>query len=322
MLETRGLTRLFGDIRAVDAVDLTVRPGGLTGFVGGNGAGKTTTMRMIMGILEPTAGEVLWRGRPASRDDRARFGYMPEERGLYPKQPVLFQLVYLGRLHGMSARAARRSGHEYLERFGLADRANDTLESLSLGNQQRVQIAAAVMPSTRWPTSCASRPPAAYRSSSPRTSWTSWSGSATTSSSSPPVASSPAARSRTCGTAAGPCTAWSWRPDRPVRPRTPAGSETSPVWRSSTSMDRWPSSSSSPPTRPTVCCEKRCGAGRFASSAPSFPVSARSTGRSRHEHRHELEAAGPGRRRRRGTAHQRAGHLADRHDARDRRQAA
>jgi len=147
MLETRGLTRLFGDIRAVDAVDLTVRPGGLTGFVGGNGAGKTTTMRMIMGILEPTAGEVLWRGRPASRDDRARFGYMPEERGLYPKQPVLFQLVYLGRLHGMSARAARRSGHEYLERFGLADRANDTLESLSLGNQQRVQIAAAVMAS-------------------------------------------------------------------------------------------------------------------------------------------------------------------------------
>ena len=147
MLETRGLTRLFGDIRAVDAVDLTVRPGGLTGFVGGNGAGKTTTMRMIMGILEPTAGEVLWRGRPVSRDDRARFGYMPEERGLYPKQPVLFQLVYLGRLHGMSARAARRSGHEYLERFGLADRANDTLESLSLGNQQRVQIAAAVMAS-------------------------------------------------------------------------------------------------------------------------------------------------------------------------------
>jgi ABC-2 type transport system ATP-binding protein len=147
MLETRGLTRLFGDIRAVDAVDLTVRPGALTGFVGGNGAGKTTTMRMIMGILEPTAGEVRWRGRPVSRDDRARFGYMPEERGLYPKQPVLFQLVYLGRLHGMSAQAARRSGHEYLERFGLADRANDTLESLSLGNQQRVQIAAAVMAS-------------------------------------------------------------------------------------------------------------------------------------------------------------------------------
>jgi len=110
MLETRGLTRLFGDNRAVDSLDLTVRPGGLTGFVGGNGAGKTTTMRMIMGILDPTAGEVHWRGHPVTRDDRARFGYMPEERGLYPKQPVLSQLVYLGRLHGMTATGARRAG--------------------------------------------------------------------------------------------------------------------------------------------------------------------------------------------------------------------
>ena len=147
MLETRGLTRLFGDNRAVDSLDLTVRPGGLTGFVGGNGAGKTTTMRMIMGILDPTAGEVYWKGHPVTRDDRARFGYMPEERGLYPKQPVLSQLVYLGRLHGMTAAAARRAGREHLERFELAERASDPLEALSLGNQQRVQIAAAVMSS-------------------------------------------------------------------------------------------------------------------------------------------------------------------------------
>lgn len=145
MIETRGLTKAFGTNRAVDDVSLTVRAGGLTGFVGGNGAGKTTTMRMIMGILEPTDGEVLWDGRPATRDDRARFGYMPEERGLYPKQPVLFQLVYLGRLHGMSAAAAKQAATEHLERFGLGERKNDTLESLSLGNQQRVQIAAAVM---------------------------------------------------------------------------------------------------------------------------------------------------------------------------------
>ncbi|MDQ2781761.1 MAG: ATP-binding cassette domain-containing protein [Actinomycetota bacterium] len=145
MIETRGLTKVFGTNRAVDDVSLTVRAGGLTGFVGGNGAGKTTTMRMIMGILEPTDGEVLWDGRPATRDDRARFGYMPEERGLYPKQPVLFQLVYLGRLHGMSAAAAKQAATEHLERFGLGERKNDTLESLSLGNQQRVQIAAAVM---------------------------------------------------------------------------------------------------------------------------------------------------------------------------------
>ncbi len=147
MLETQGLTKLFGEHRAVDDVTLTVRPGGLTGFVGGNGAGKTTTMRIVMGIIEPTAGTVLWQGRPATRQDRAAFGYMPEERGLYPKQPVLAQLVYLGRLHRMSAADARSAAREHLERFGLTERASDPLESLSLGNQQRVQIAAAVMTS-------------------------------------------------------------------------------------------------------------------------------------------------------------------------------
>jgi len=145
MLETRGLTRTFGETVAVADVDLRVPAGTLTGFVGGNGAGKTTTMRMIMGILAPTSGEVLWQGHPATRADRASFGYMPEERGLYPKQPLLRQLVYLGRLHGMSASAATRAATEHLGRFGLADRAGDKLESLSLGNQQRVQITAAVM---------------------------------------------------------------------------------------------------------------------------------------------------------------------------------
>ncbi|MDQ2756042.1 MAG: ATP-binding cassette domain-containing protein [Actinomycetota bacterium] len=145
MLETRGLTRTFGETMAVDGVDLRVPSGTLMGFVGGNGAGKTTTMRMIMGILAPTSGEVLWQGRPVTRADRAHFGYMPEERGLYPKQPLLRQLVYLGRLHGMSASAATRAATEHLGRFGLADRVGDKLESLSLGNQQRVQITAAVM---------------------------------------------------------------------------------------------------------------------------------------------------------------------------------
>ena len=148
MLETRGLTRLFGDIRAVDAVDLTVRPGGLTGFVGGNGAGKTTTMRMIMGILDPTAGEVLL-ARPPGESRRPRPVRL-HARGARPV-PEAAGPVPAG-LPRPAARderpgRARRSGHEYLERFGLADRANDTLESLSLGNQQRVQIAAAVMAS-------------------------------------------------------------------------------------------------------------------------------------------------------------------------------
>lgn len=144
-LEIRNLTRTFGDIRAVDGVSFDVRPGMMTGFVGGNGAGKTTTMRMVMGVLGITSGEVGWDGRPITMADRRRFGYMPEERGLYPKQPVLDQLVYLGQLGGMSAQAARESVMRHLERFGLADRAKDHVEKLSLGNQQRVQITAAVM---------------------------------------------------------------------------------------------------------------------------------------------------------------------------------
>ncbi|NLJ54157.1 MAG: ABC transporter ATP-binding protein [Intrasporangiaceae bacterium] len=144
-LEISNLARTFGDVKAVDGVSFEVAPGMMTGFVGGNGAGKTTTMRMIMGILGITGGEVRWEGRPITMADRRRFGYMPEERGLYPKQPVLDQLVYLGQLGGMSAQSARASVLEHLERFGLADRAKDHVEKLSLGNQQRVQITAAVM---------------------------------------------------------------------------------------------------------------------------------------------------------------------------------
>ncbi len=145
VIETRGLTRTFGALTAVDDVSFTVPDRLLSGFVGGNGAGKTTTMRMIMGLLRPTAGEVRWRGAPMTDADRRGFGYMPEERGLYPKQKVLDQLTYLGRLSGMSAAGARRVITDHLERFGLADRAGDRVEKLSLGNQQRVQIIAALM---------------------------------------------------------------------------------------------------------------------------------------------------------------------------------
>ncbi|MEO7447907.1 MAG: ATP-binding cassette domain-containing protein [Humibacillus sp.] len=144
-IELQHLTRTFGEIRAVDDVSLTVGAGQLTGFVGGNGAGKTTTMRMLMGVLAPTSGEVLWDGRPITASDRRSFGYMPEDRGLYPKQAVLDQLVYLGRLRGLSAGAARASVTGHLEVLGLADRAKDHVEKLSLGNQQRVQIIAALM---------------------------------------------------------------------------------------------------------------------------------------------------------------------------------
>ncbi|MBH0777067.1 ABC transporter ATP-binding protein [Nocardia bovistercoris] len=145
MLEVANLTRRFGEHTAVDDVSFTVAPGALTGFVGGNGAGKTTTMRMIMGVLALHAGQVNWRERPVTEADRRAFGYMPEERGLYPKQPVLDQLVYLARLRGRTAASARERARELLARFDLADRGKDKLESLSLGNQQRVQIAAAVI---------------------------------------------------------------------------------------------------------------------------------------------------------------------------------
>ncbi len=145
MLELRGLTRRYGDHLAVDEVSFTVPEGAMVGFVGGNGAGKTTTMRMVMGVLAPTAGEVLWRGREVTSADRSRFGYMPEERGLYPKQPVLAQLTYLGQLHGMTATHARERSRDLLGRFGLGERVKDKLETLSLGNQQRAQIIASVL---------------------------------------------------------------------------------------------------------------------------------------------------------------------------------
>ncbi len=145
MLEVDAVTRTYGEITAVDGVTFDVQPGAMVGFVGGNGAGKTTTMRMIMGILAPDSGSVRWQGEELTRAIRTRFGYMPEERGLYPKQPILDQLVYLGRLHGMSQGEAKGRVTDLLKRFGLGDRVGDKVETLSLGNQQRAQIIAAVL---------------------------------------------------------------------------------------------------------------------------------------------------------------------------------
>ena len=117
----------------------------MVGFVGPNGAGKTTAMRIALGVLEADGGEVRWRGRVVDGTARRRFGYIPEERGLYPKMRVLEQLVYLARLHGVSRAAARSRGMEILEILGVAGRSKDRVESLSLGNQQRVQLAAALV---------------------------------------------------------------------------------------------------------------------------------------------------------------------------------
>ncbi|WP_062210659.1 ABC transporter ATP-binding protein [Demequina oxidasica] len=144
-LSVRGLTQNFGDRTALDDVSFEVRPGRLTGFVGGNGAGKTTTMRAIVGVLTPDAGDVTFGDLPMTLGVRRTIGYMPEERGLYPKMKVLEQLVFLGRIFGVDKDVARERAAQLLEDFGLSDRADDVLHTLSLGNQQRVQVAAALI---------------------------------------------------------------------------------------------------------------------------------------------------------------------------------
>ena len=139
------VTRRFGDRTALDDVSFTVSPGRTTGFIGANGAGKTTAMRVVLGVLAADAGQVTLGGRPMTPAMRRRIGYMPEERGLYPRMRVLDQLVHLGRVHGMTTRAARERGVGLLEELGVAERSHDHLSTLSLGNQQRVQVAAALV---------------------------------------------------------------------------------------------------------------------------------------------------------------------------------
>jgi ABC-2 type transport system ATP-binding protein len=145
MLELLGLTRRFGDVVALDDVSFSVGEGEMVGFVGPNGAGKTTAMRIALGVLTPDAGDVRWRGRTVDAQVRRRFGYMPEERGLYPKMRVIDQLVYLARLHGLDLADARVQSERTAEVLGVSERARDRTETLSLGNQQRVQLAAALV---------------------------------------------------------------------------------------------------------------------------------------------------------------------------------
>jgi ABC-2 type transport system ATP-binding protein len=145
VLEIRHVTKRYGSRTVLDDVTFDVREGRMTGFVGANGAGKTTAMRIILGVLNSDGGSVTLDGRELGPDDRRRFGYMPEERGLYPKMRLEEQLVYLARLHGFGAEGAHRNSRELLERLGLGERAGENIEKLSLGNQQRAQIAAALV---------------------------------------------------------------------------------------------------------------------------------------------------------------------------------
>ncbi|WP_156761402.1 ABC transporter ATP-binding protein [Microbacterium karelineae] len=145
MLQLTGITKRYGDRTALDDVSFSVARGRLTGFVGGNGAGKTTTMRIILGLLSRDAGEVTLDGAPLTAAQRRSFGYMPEERGLYPKMKVHEQITYLARLHGFDKQVAAEKARAILGRLGLEERLTDPIESLSLGNQQRAQIAASLV---------------------------------------------------------------------------------------------------------------------------------------------------------------------------------
>ncbi|MFM9377559.1 ABC transporter ATP-binding protein [Gordonia sp. VNK21] len=148
MPETLHVNRLrknYGSLRALDGVSLSVSPGEIYGFVGSNGAGKSTTMRIVLGVIAPDSGEVSLGERPLDFAARRRIGYMPEERGLYPKMKVGEQLVYLARLHGLDDAAGRRSCADWTARLGIAERLDDNVGDLSLGNQQRVQLAAALV---------------------------------------------------------------------------------------------------------------------------------------------------------------------------------
>lgn len=144
-IEVRGLSKAYGSVHALRDLTFDVARGEIFGFVGSNGAGKTTAMRIMLGVLAPDAGSVHWAGAPLDLAARRAVGYMPEERGLYPKMRVGPHLVYLAQLHGMGADAATAAMRRWTERLGIADRVRDEVQSLSLGNQQRVQLAAALV---------------------------------------------------------------------------------------------------------------------------------------------------------------------------------
>ncbi len=144
-LQVAGLVRRFGTVRALDGLTFDVPTGQLVGFLGPNGAGKTTTMRAVFGLTDLDAGAVTWDGRPITAPQRRRFGYMPEERGLYPGMSLAEQVEYFARLHGLSPADARSATQSWLARLGLGARRDAKIESLSHGNQQRAQLAVALV---------------------------------------------------------------------------------------------------------------------------------------------------------------------------------
>lgn len=145
MITLENINRSFGDKQVLHDLSFDIGDGRMTGFVGSNGSGKTTTMRIILGVLAANSGRILVDGTPITASHRSAIGYMPEERGLYPKMPIIDQLIYLARFHGLTRQEAKKRGLDLLEQLDLKGEPTDTLESVSLGNQQKVQIAAALI---------------------------------------------------------------------------------------------------------------------------------------------------------------------------------
>src|SRR5580700_3371096 len=144
-LEIDGLRRRYGSVIALDGLSFDVPSGQVFGFLGPNGAGKTTTMRAIFGVASLDAGEIRWRGKPVDEQARRRFGYMPEERGLYPGMKLREQIEYFATLHDVDDQAAEKAAAHWIRRLGLAGREDSKIDALSHGNQQRAQLAVALV---------------------------------------------------------------------------------------------------------------------------------------------------------------------------------
>ena len=140
-----GLRKRFGEVQALDGIGFRVEPGQVFGFLGPNGAGKTTTMRIVLDILRADEGSVTWADRPASEAARRTWGYLPEDRGLYPRMKVLDQLVFYGSLYGLPRREAAARARHWLARFRIPEDEDRRAEQLSKGNQQKVQFIAAIL---------------------------------------------------------------------------------------------------------------------------------------------------------------------------------
>ena len=144
-LEVDNITKTFASVRAVDGLSFTAKSATIFGLLGPNGAGKTTTIRMVLDIIEPDTGRIRWRSRAIDADVRRTFGYLPEERGLYPKMKVRDQLMFLAQLHGLTAADAKKRIEEFAAQLNLGEHLDQSPQELSKGNQQKVQFIAAVV---------------------------------------------------------------------------------------------------------------------------------------------------------------------------------